>query len=55
MGAEDDPYHLDVYRSMNEHIANRFNISYSYLTIGNYFREGNRFDGYTGLNLVRQV
>lgn len=44
-----DDYHLDVCRSMNDHIMHRFTISHSYLTIANYFNEGKRFDGFTGL------
>lgn len=50
-GVDADSYHLDVCRSMNDHIMHRFTISHSYLTIGNYFNEGKRFDGFTGLNL----
>lgn len=45
-----DSYHLDIGRSMADHIAHRFTMSHSYLTIGNYFYEGQHFDGFTGLN-----
>lgn len=48
--ADADAYHLDVCRSMNDHIMHRFTISHSYLTIANYFNEGKRFDGFTGLH-----
>lgn len=43
-----DSYPLDVCRMMNKHIMHRFTMSHSYLTIGNYFNEGKRFNGFTG-------
>lgn len=46
-----DSYHLNVCRSMNDHIMHRFTISHSYLTIANYFNEEKRYNGFTGTNL----
>lgn len=48
-----DSYHLDVCRSMNDHIIHRFTISHSYLTIANYFNEEKRYNGFTGMHLFR--
>lgn len=44
-----DSYHVDICRSMNDHIVHRFTISHAYLTVANYFKEERRFDGFTGV------